>query len=144
MTAVIQVTDLIGIPFEHGGRDITKAVDCFGLLMECHRRIGVEIPDFRSPQFHHEIEAKLAVEKREWITHAERDGPEQIPLTAMLPARSLLIKVRGSACHVGFIHKPGWFIHTWEDTNGVTQERLSLWKQRILGVYEFHGRTSLG
>ena len=137
MSAVIQVGDLIGLPFKHGGRDISEAVDCFGLLMECHRRLGVVIPDFRSPQFHHEIEAELARHKRNWLCHAEREGRETIPLTLMTPGKSLLIKVKGCACHVGFVHKPGWFIHTWEDTNGVTQERLSLWKQRILGVYEF-------
>lgn len=137
MDAVIQVGDLIGTPFEIGGRDLNKAVDCFGLLIECHRRIGKDIPDFRSPQFHHEIEAELARHKTDWIAHWERDGRETVPLSICQPGRSLLIRVKGSACHVGFVHKPGWFIHTWEDTNGVTQERLSIWKQRILGVYEF-------
>lgn len=137
MEPVIQTVDLIGVPFIHGGRDLAKGVDCFGLLIECHRRLGIEIPDFRSPQFHFEIESALAVEKQSWVCHSERTVEEPVPLTACLPGRSLLIKVRGCACHVGFVHKPGWFIHTWEDTNGVTQERLSLWKQRILGVYEF-------
>lgn len=136
MTSVIQVGDLIGTPFIQGGRDITEAVDCFGLLIECHRRVGIEIPDFRSPSFHHEIEAEINRHKGSWTCHFER-AADPVPLSVCQPGRTLLLRVRGMACHVGFVHKPGHFVHTWEDTHGVTQERLSLWKQRILGVYEY-------
>jgi cell wall-associated NlpC family hydrolase len=140
MDQVIRVDDLVGIPFLHGGRDLSIGVDCFGLLMECHRRLGQTIPDYRSPAFYHEIEAALHEQKQTWISHWERAGRDHVPLTVATPGRSLLIAVRGQACHVGFVYKPGWFVHTWEETQGVTTERLSLWKQRILGVYEFDGR----
>lgn len=138
MSECFEVTDLIGAPFVHGGRDVERGVDCFGLLIEMHRRKGQEIPDFRSPQFHHEIEAALHEHKKTWLCHWEKTGRDPVPLTVCKPGTSLLIAIRGQACHVGFVHKPGWFVHTWEDTNGVTTERLSLWKQRILGVYEFN------
>lgn len=137
--SVIEVQDLIGVPFEKGGRSLVTGVDCFGLLMECQRRLGKPIPDHRSPEFHHEIAAALHDRKADWTQHYERTGADPVPLSACKPGSALLIKIRGCACHVGFVHKDGWFIHTWEDTNGVTQERISLWRQRILGVYEYHG-----
>lgn len=135
--SVIEINDLIGVPFKKGGRDLVSGVDCFGLLMECHKRLGKDIPDHRSPEFHHEIAMALADRKKDWICHFERTGAATVQESDCQPGRALLIKIRGCACHVGFVHKPGWFIHTWEDTNGVTQERVSLWKQRILGVYEY-------
>jgi cell wall-associated NlpC family hydrolase len=139
MDGVIRVDDLIGVPFRKRGRDVAEGVDCFGLLMEAHRRLGKPIPDFASPEFLHEIEAALQENKRTWTCHWAKTGRDHVPLTVCTPGRSLLIAIKGQAIHVGFIHKPGWFIHCWEDTTGVTVERISLWKQRILGVYEFNG-----
>ena len=37
--------DLIGIPFVRNGRDIKLGLDCWGLLMEVHRRFGNKVPD---------------------------------------------------------------------------------------------------
>lgn len=137
--SIIEVDDLIGAPFAKRGRSLVTGVDCFGLLMECQRRLGKPIPDHHSPEYHEEIAAALQVGKRDWTEHYERTGEDPVPLSVCKAGRVLLIKIRGCACHVGFIHKDGWFIHCWEDTAGVTQERISLWRQRILGVYEYNG-----
>lgn len=40
------VSDLIGIPFVSKGRDPATGLDCWGLVLEVGRRMGVEFPDF--------------------------------------------------------------------------------------------------
>ena len=136
---VIPTSDLIGLPFEKGGRNLATGVDCFGLLIECHRRRGIQIQDFRSPEFYHEMEALIAQEKVTWRKWWEKEqGGADCPLSVCEPGRTLLFSIKGTACHVGFIHTPARFIHVWEDTAGVTVERINLWKKRIVGVYEFN------
>lgn len=137
MAVQIQTVDLIGKPFKPGGRDLNTGIDCFGLLMECHTRSGRPIPDFKSPEFHAEMALMLDREKDTWTCHAA--NRDEVTFEKCIPGRSLLINVRGMACHVGYVHRPGHFIHAWEDTNGVTEARLSLWKHRIVGIYEFNG-----
>lgn len=140
MEAIIQTKDLIGVPFKKGGRDLITGVDCFGTLMECYRRMGRVIPDFRSPEYHHEMEEALNKGKRSWKCWWEKAGVGDIcPLSLCEPGRTLHIAIKGTACHVGFVYKPAWFIHAWEDTAGVTAERINLWQKRIVGIYEFNG-----
>lgn len=135
--SIIPYGDMIGHRFKEGGRSLDTGLDCFGLLMECHARTGKTIPDFRSPIFHHEIAEALASEKQSWLCHWEKSEGEFCPLTECQPGRSLLLEIKGLACHVGFVHRPGWFLHAWEKTSGVTEERISLWKRKVIGVYEF-------
>jgi cell wall-associated NlpC family hydrolase len=138
--AVIEIEDMIGKPFKEGGRDLNTGVDCFGVLIECHRRLGKEITDFRSPKFHHEMEEALNNNKTAWTPHWEKsEAGVYAPLAICTPGRSLQLTIKGTACHVGFIYKPGWMVHAWEETNGVTAERIEFWKKRIVGVYEFNG-----
>jgi cell wall-associated NlpC family hydrolase len=141
MEAIIDIEDMIGAPFKKGGRDLVTGVDCFGVLMECHRRVGKVIPDFRSPEFYHEIEAALNANKVSWRKWWDKNDGGEAALALCQPGRSLHFHIAklGADCHVGYIYKPGWFIHAWEGTNGVTAERINLWKQRIVGIYEFNG-----
>jgi cell wall-associated NlpC family hydrolase len=136
---MIDYLDLLGVEFQYGGRG-PAVYDCYGLVMECERRsTGREIPDYRSPKALEEIASKMAGEKYRWICVAKKEEGVPIPFSAMQPGRALEIRVRGYACHVGFIHKPRKFLHTWEGTGGVTQEDIELWRARILGVYEYGG-----
>ena len=43
---MVQVKDLIGVPFVSRGRDPRTGLDCWGLVMEVGRRFGKQIPDF--------------------------------------------------------------------------------------------------
>lgn len=133
---MIDYQDLIGIQFEYGGRG-PDAYDCYGLVMECLRRNGVEIPDYRSPTVLREIAELVANEKYRWRTVATKDGKEPIPTAHLQPGRVIEMRVNGLACHVGFINAPRWFLHTWEDSGGVVANELADWRDRILGVYEY-------
>lgn len=44
---MIEVKDLLGVPFVDGGRDIKKGVDCWGLFVEVMRRFGYQVPDYK-------------------------------------------------------------------------------------------------
>jgi hypothetical protein len=50
MTTVVDVRDLIGLPFAHGGRMVDGrlplgGIDCWGLVVEVRRRAGLWSPD---------------------------------------------------------------------------------------------------
>jgi len=40
----MEYKDLVGIPFKYGGRD-KSGMDCWGLVVEIYRRMGIEIED---------------------------------------------------------------------------------------------------
>ena len=54
------------------------------------------------------------------------------------PGCAVLINVPGNM-HVGYVIDDSRFIHTWEESGGVTIERLSQWRGRIMGFYEYAG-----
>ena len=108
--------------------------------MELHRRLGVELPDYRSPEVLEDIANMLAVERKyRWKEIAKKKPGELIPFEVMKPGSVVEIRMRGHACHVGFIHKPRRFLHTYETSGGVVQNELAAWRDRILGVYEYVG-----
>lgn len=41
----VQHDDLLSAPFAWGGRDPKQGLDCWGLVMEVRRRVGLETPD---------------------------------------------------------------------------------------------------
>lgn len=45
---LINYEDLIGIPFINHGRDMRTGFDCYGLVIEIYRRMGIHIPEFNA------------------------------------------------------------------------------------------------
>lgn len=119
-----EYADLIGKPYKLSGRG-PDSFDCYGLVIEMNRRAGIIIPDVISIAGHQDIENLINEKKRNW-TECE-----------IKPGATIIFKIKGYGAHVGYVVSPTRFIHTWEGTGGVTVERISLWKQRILGVYEY-------
>lgn len=119
--------DLIGIPFEYGGRD-GDSYDCYGLLMELMSRDGVKIPDYASPSDGAKITAIFMGELRLWEECEMREGA------------ALLFRVPGNI-HVGYCIGGDRFAHTWQHTGGVVVERLGEngWQNRLIGIYKYVG-----
>jgi hypothetical protein len=139
MGAIIDYVDLIGVKFAYGGRG-PDSYDCLGLVMECHRRLGMDIPDYRSPTILAEIALLIAQEREKWTLIARKTpGAEPISSTHLTPGRTIELRIQGLACHIGFIHRKRRFIHASEGTNSVVDEQLYDWRDRIVGVYEFAG-----
>lgn len=118
--------DLIGVPFEYGGRG-PDAFDCYGLLMEMYRRDGIILPDYRSPDQLNRIAALMAMQLDLWRETEKR------------PGAAVLIRIGRFNSHVGYVLDGMRFVHTWEESGGVVTERLSSWESKIAGYYEFAG-----
>jgi len=118
----VEFCDLIGAPFEYGGRG-PETFDCYGLLMEMHKRIGIDIADYGSSSQGAEIIAMMMGKVNEWVEVEPK------------PGCTILIKLPMSM-HVGFLLPYKKFIHTTKSTGGVTIEYLRIWERRVLGYYE--------
>lgn len=116
------ISDLIGVPFDYGGRG-PDHYDCYGLLMELYKRIGIEIPDYGSSSQGAVIIAMMLGRLNDWREVETK------------PGCTLLIKLPMSM-HVGFLLPYNKFIHTTKMTGGVTIEYLRNWNRKILGYYE--------
>jgi cell wall-associated NlpC family hydrolase len=119
-------SDLIGVPFAYGGRG-PDALDCYGLVMECARRDGVELPDFGSSENQAEIMAMMLASLPQWREIECRPGA----VVFMRVARST---------HVGYMVDANHMLHAWENSGGPTRVRVDEWKHRILGFYEYVGK----
>lgn len=84
----------------------------------------------------------MNTEKYRWTQVAIKPEGGLIPMADMLPGRVLEIRIKGQACHVGFINRPRKFLHTWEDSGGVVENEIYDWRSRVLGVYEYAGNAS--
>lgn len=120
--------DLIGVPFVYNGRDKKKALDCYGLVREIHRRNGIELPDYHTTKGDAPtISALMAKGKRLWKPVKPKVGSV------------ILMRIDGYYWHVATYLGDDQFIHTSEATGGVCIERLHAWEQRIEGYYEYAG-----
>jgi cell wall-associated NlpC family hydrolase len=138
----INYEDYIGVPFVKGGRSVEKdgGYDCYGLVMAIKKESGVKLPDFSSPEFHRDIHLKIEDEKTksDWINKWSSQDGEFLPLSIVESGDILLIKLKKYACHVGICISPDRFIHSWEDTNGATIEKVSFWQKKIVGLYKYN------
>ncbi|MNO07197.1 hypothetical protein D3C81_2292940 [compost metagenome] len=51
----------------------------------------------------------------------------------------VLLRIKGKACHIGYVLNAYQFIHAWEGSGGAVIERLTDWEKRIEGFYEYVG-----
>lgn len=119
-------SDLIGVPFEYGGRGPDK-FDCYGLVMECARRDGVTLPDFGFASDQALVAAMMGATMPQWEAVEQQAGAV------------VLFRVGRFVSHVGYLITPHHMIHSWEQAGGASIARLDDWKQRIVGFYKHVG-----
>lgn len=116
---------LIGTPFKYGGRG-NGYYDCYGLVMELHRRLfGIELPDYKSPTTAGEIAKLMRGELHLW---RETTTPK---------IGVVMFMKLGEFTHVAMYLGENRFIHTCEATGGVCIERMSNWFNRIEKYIEY-------
>lgn len=120
--------DMLGTPYLENGRYGDAGIDCYGLVIELLRRDGKPIPDIYNRKggqdaCHDIFTANL---------HAWRE-------VECRPGAIALIRLGKRISHCGYVLDDYWLLHTWEKSAGVTKERITDWRHRIVGFYEYAG-----
>lgn len=118
-----QLAELIGKPYKRGGRG-PDAFDCYGLVMHLMALDGIHIRDYTSPENQAVVAHLMMKELRLW----DRCEPK--------PGAGVMFRLP-MGTHCGYVLPNERFIHCWEHSGGVVIERLSLWKSRAVGFYEY-------
>jgi cell wall-associated NlpC family hydrolase len=105
---VSMISDLIGIRFKDGGRDLA-GMDCWGLACEVFRRYGVELSDYRIDA--HDRAAIFRQYQNVKTNSVEVSGNLPIPCLIFMRFNS----ARGN--HVGVYIGAGKFIHARAKSN---------------------------
>lgn len=119
--------DLIGVPFEYGGRDPLRSLDCYGLVMEVYRRRGIELPEYQSTSDRSLIH-RMIVEGREMFIEIPRPAPFCVVTFFIRPPYT---------SHLGVVMEDGTrFLHAIQKACSCV-ERLDspTWKDRLTGFY---------
>lgn len=123
---MIDVKDLIGIPYKVHGRD-KDGMDCYGVAIEVMKRIGKTLPDV--------FYAETSVAENAKTALLVKNG---LPLRKIeYPSEGCLIDIAltgNATSHVGVYVGDGMFIHATKDV-GVCLQKLSKYKNRIKGYY---------
>jgi cell wall-associated NlpC family hydrolase len=104
--------DLVGLPFRSGARG-PDAYDCYGLVLEIHRRQGLALDRAETPQDDDEMERRIQA----------AIGVTWLP-GEMVPGATLLFRDQGLARHVGILLGEDRFIHAASRLGQVAVERL--------------------
>ena len=125
----INIEKYIEIPFVNGGRDFSGC-DCFGLISLIYaNELGIKLFDYKiSCEEASRISGEMERQKVSWEALEEAKAP--CILTVRMDADPSFTN------HIGFVFKPGCFIHTTK-TMGVSINRYDshLWKRKISGFY---------
>ncbi len=122
------VQDLLGLPYRLGARLPGPATDCFGLVVECCRRIGRPIPDpYASSEQPCDAKQWIAARLAGW---RRCEGPVAGGVVELIGVEQ--------PAHVGFLVSPTQFLHSLKKTGAVIS-RLDRepWRDRIVGFYVY-------
>ena len=123
-------TDLLGKPFEYGGRG-PATFDCYGLAVELYRRSGIALPDYASTDLASRQSAGFIHGAEHYFEIVAQPQPLDIILFQVVPR---------FITHCGIYLEHGRFIHIMQRTS-VAVEELSgpVWDHRSRGIYRFRG-----
>ena len=123
------LNELIGKPYKDGGRG-PDAYDCWGIAIEVHRRLGIEIPDFDISAMACEQIHNLVIDQSYLANWREIRTPI-VPCIILFKAHPRFIQ------HVGTYIGAGRFLHI--RNYGVSIERVlsPLWNNRQRGYWKY-------
>jgi len=119
------VKDLVGIPYKPHGRD-RDGMDCYGVVIEVLRRMGVTVPDVFYQDTAMETNKTIMRTLENVIPNTKLDKPEEGAVVEIL--------VFGQPSHTGVCLGDGTFIHALKKI-GVVIEPLSRYRNKIKGYY---------
>lgn len=123
----LKYVDLLEKEFAYNGRG-PAFYDCYGLIMEMHRRIGIELPEYKSERDPNLIQMMI-IEGRKLFEQIEKPEPYCIVTFFIKPYIT---------SHFGFMLDERRFIHIMVKSR-VTVERIDsdIWKDRITGYFKW-------
>lgn len=124
----LSFSDLVGKRFCYGGRG-PDLYDCWGLVMEIHRRLGVELPDYKNP-----TDVKGVVQLMSQEIYLWKECEQK-------PGATMYMRVGRDPHHVGFYLGKNRFIHAHEGAGVVCIERLDRWQRNIVGYYQYNPKN---
>ncbi len=118
--------DLLGKRFRYGGRGPDE-YDCYGLVMEIYKRIGVDLPDYGFADNYKGIDAMV---QRFAINFKRLSFPVAPCIVAFMIWPPYV-------SHIGVVLEGDRFLHIMQRSQ-VSRERLSApeWASRIAGYYQ--------
>lgn len=123
------LADLIGAPFVPGGRG--PGYDCYGLVREAARRLGIALPEYAYPLAAVTVPAEIAGVLAEAMPTWQPCGPEVGAVAAIRNAPGLVN-------HCGIVIAPGLLLHTLAKIGAYTVPLDSpAWRHRIVGYYRW-------
>lgn len=131
--------DLIGKPFAWRGRG-PASFDCYGLVREMLIRTGTPMPEQDTPPEREAVGAAVATAVALEFALGRWHPVDAQPGAMVLFNMPVVIagKRRLATTHCGFMVSASEFIHAWEQTGGVTVERMHDWERRVAGFYKYH------
>ncbi len=125
---MIDVSDLIGVPFVEFGRDKENGLDCYGLAIEVEKRLGKDLKDVVLEKFNRE-----KVEKTVPTLNVKKIRLDEIKEGAVLEFYGLQDK----RLHIAVALDEKTFIHATEN-QGVRISTLGTCSQylKLANVYE--------
>lgn len=107
---ILNVVDLIGIPYKEHGRNINEGFDCYGLAIEIEKRLGKELLDlnytYNDPKLSAEYAPTLNVRK-----------------TNEIKIGNLIEMTLNSELHIGIVISDSTYIHATRN-QGVRISRI--------------------
>ena len=125
---MIDIADLIGVPFVEFGRDVKNGLDCYGLAIEVEKRLGKTLKDVVLEKFD-----RAKVEKTAPTLHVKKLRLDQISEGVILEFYGLQDK----RLHVAVALDKNIFIHATEN-QGVRISSFASSKSylKLANVYE--------
>ena len=118
---MVDVSDLIGIPYKEHGRDKT-GLDCYGLAIEVSKRFGNDLTDFDYKR--HTDDFFNSTANNCIKTHAPKKIQHFIE-----GALVLFCNTRGEKNHIGVYIGDGYIIHC--NSNGVHLSRTDEFSEKM-------------
>lgn len=124
---MLDISDLIGVNYKVHGRNKIEGFDCYGLVIEIMKRLGIDFPDV----FYSDTQTVTNEET------AKEIFSKGLPLELIEKPREndiIFLSVHGIPSHCGVYLGNDRFIHASYEC-GVCIDTLSRWRKRVVGFY---------
>lgn len=126
----MEYSDLLGTQFVYGGRARARGLDCWGLVIEVYRRLGIGVEDVDA------YNAVLATDANP-VFDTQRTAAWHVVVEPFEPYDVLLFAAGccgNAATHCAVYIGNGHMLHAVEK-KGVIVTRLARFRKRLMGAY---------